>query len=55
MRTIKFKALLIVLIEMKMVFWELYKQGVIKKHAKEINKIMDEATVKIKKLAGQKQ
>ncbi|MBR9692948.1 helix-turn-helix transcriptional regulator [Candidatus Woesearchaeota archaeon] len=41
--------------EMKMVFWELYKQGTIKKHAKDINKIMNEATAKIKKLAVKKQ
>ena len=36
--------------EMKMEFWNLYKKGLIKKRAKEINKIMDEANMKLKKI-----
>ncbi len=39
--------------DMKMAFWDLYQQGALKKHAKEINKIMDDATAKIKKLGKQ--
>ena len=35
---------------MKMIFWELYRKNLIKKHQKKINTIMNDATEKLEAL-----